>query len=299
MKRVLSLIEISLCTHCYTGRHASRPSDCALLKILLHKGVLDDVVSFASSSASLTNAMSSSPVSFLFEALILGAGGVLSVSLRSPSSSLSSFFALPRRARGTWSRYGGEGDWGQSRLKCPLHWQLKHLPSFMRRVRSSVVIRQARVRPGVVSMALGSLSACLLLNPCRHLLRSFFLDEDWSFLGLLTPKICRQRIYTSWCFRADSFHSFQESGLSISTQLRANGVGSPLMNFSRTVGSSTLYLAMVTYRSNLVMYSLMCPPSIRSFVSSLQALAWVMVSTKALPKWIIIWAHSQGLFGRT
>src|SRR6266404_951799 len=243
--------------------------------------------------------MSSSPVSFLFEALILGAGGVLSVSLRSPSSSLSSFFVLPRRALGARSRSGGEGDWGQSRLKCPFRWQLKHLPSFMRRVRSSVVIRWARVRPGVVSMALGSFSARLLLNPCLHWLRSFLFDEGWSFLVSPTPKICRQRMYTSWRFRADSFHSSHESGLSISTQLRAKGVGSPLMNFSKTVGSSTPYLAMVTYRSNLAIYSSICPPSIRSFVSSLRAFAWVIVSTKALPKWTIIWAHNQGLLGRT
>src|SRR6266404_7624999 len=122
--------------------------------------------------------MSSSPVSFLFEALILGAGGVSSVSLGSPSSSLSSFFALPQRARGTRSWPGGEGDWGQSRLKCPFFWQLKHLPSFNRRVRSSVVIRRTRARPGRVSMALGSLSARLLLHPCRHLFRSFFFEDD-------------------------------------------------------------------------------------------------------------------------
>src|SRR6266404_7327084 len=107
---------------------------------------------------SLTNAMSSSPVNFLFEALILGAGGALSVSLRLFSSSDSSFFALPLHARGVRSWSGGEGDWGQSRLKCPFLWQLKHLPSFMRRVRSSVVIRRTRARPGVVSMALGSFS---------------------------------------------------------------------------------------------------------------------------------------------
>src|SRR6266404_1532358 len=242
--------------------------------------------------------MSSSPVNFLFEALILGAGGVLSVSLRSPLSSLS-FFALPLRARGAWSRSGGEGDWGQSRLKCPFFWQLKHLPSFIRRVRSSVVIRRTRVRPGVVSMALGSLSVRLLPNPWRHLFRSFFFKEDWSFLVSLTPKICRQRIYISWRFRADSFHSSHESGLSISTQLRAKGVGNPLMNFSRTVGSSTPYPAIVTYRSNLAIYSSICPPSIRSFVSSCRAFAWVIVSTKALPKWTIIWAHNQGLLGRT
>src|SRR6267378_8360223 len=137
--------------------------------------------------------MSSSPVNFLFEALILGAGGVLSVSLRSPSSSLSSFFTLPRRARGVRSRSGGEGDWGQSQLKCPLRWQLKHLPSFIRRVRSSVVIHRARVQPSVVSMAFGSRSARLLLNPCHHLFKSFFLDEGCSFLVSVTPKICRHQ----------------------------------------------------------------------------------------------------------
>src|SRR6266404_3010579 len=113
--------------------------------------------------------MSSAPISFLLEALIFGAGGILSVSLRLPSSSDSSFFALPLRAHGARLRSGGEGDWGQSQLKCPFHWQLKHLPSFMRRARSSVVIRRALVRPGVVSMALGSRSVRLLLNPCRHL----------------------------------------------------------------------------------------------------------------------------------
>src|SRR6266404_9218719 len=120
--------------------------------------------------------MSSSPVSFLFEALILGAGGTLSVSLRLFSSSVSAFFVFPLRARGVCSRSGGEGDWGQSRLKCPLRWQLKHLPSFIRHARSSVVICRARVRPGVVSMALGSLSAHLLLNPCCHLFKSFFFN---------------------------------------------------------------------------------------------------------------------------
>src|SRR6266404_3334007 len=121
--------------------------------------------------------MSSSPVNFLFEALILGAGGVLSASLESPSSSLSSFFAvLLLWAHGARSRSGGEGDWGQSRLKCPFFWQLKHLPSFIRRVRSSVVIRWTRARPGVVSMALGSLSVRLLPNPCRHLFKSFFFE---------------------------------------------------------------------------------------------------------------------------
>src|SRR6266404_3003767 len=251
--------------------------------------------------------MSSSPVNFLFEALILGVGGVLSASLRSPSSSLSSFFiaflllrrfppssslssffAFPLRARGARSWSGGEGDWGQSRLKCPFFWQLKHLPSFRRRVRSSVVIRRARVRPGVVSIALGSFSVRLLLNPCHHLLRSFLFDWDWSFLVSLTPKICRHRMYTSWRFRVDSFHSSHESGLSILTQLCAKGVGNHLMNFSKTVGSSTPYPAMVTYRSNLAIYSLICPPSIQSFVSSLRAFAWVIVSTKALPKWTII-----------
>src|SRR6266404_993115 len=106
--------------------------------------------------------MSSSPINFLFEALILGAGGILSVSLR-PSSSKSSFFALPLRARGVRSRSGGEGDWGQSQLKCPLHWQLKHLPSFIRRAHSSVVIHRARVQPSVVSMVFRSLSVRLLL----------------------------------------------------------------------------------------------------------------------------------------
>src|SRR6266404_8299093 len=100
-------------------------------------------------------------------------------------------------------------------------------------------MRRARVRPGVVSIALGSLSARLLLNPCLQRLRSFLFDEGWSFFVSLTPKICRHRMYTSWRFRADSFHSSQESGLSILTQLRAKGVGSPLMNFSNTVGSST------------------------------------------------------------
>src|SRR6267378_7634712 len=173
-----------------------------------------------------------------------GTGGVSSVSLRSPSYSLSSFLALPLRARGVRSWSGGEGDWGQSRLKCPLRWQLKHLPSFMRRVRLSVVIRWAQVRPGVVSMAFGSRSVRLLLNPCRHLFKSFFLDGDWSFLLSLTPRICRQRRYTSWHFRVDVFHSSQSSGVSISTQVLARGLGSPLMKFSRTVGSSTLYLAI-------------------------------------------------------
>src|SRR6267378_4402964 len=138
--------------------------------------------------------MSSWPVNFLFEALIRGAGGVSSVSLRSPSFSLSSFFALPLRTRVVRSRSGGEGDWGQSRLKCPFRWQLKHLPSFIRRVRSSVVILRARVRPGVVSMAFGSFSARLLLNPCRHLFKSFFFDEDGSFLVSVTPKICHHRM---------------------------------------------------------------------------------------------------------
>src|SRR6266404_274943 len=122
--------------------------------------------------------MSSSPINFLFEALIFGAGGMLSASLRLPSSSNSSFFALPLRACGARSRSGGEGDCGQSQLKCPFRWQLKHLPSFIRRVRSSVVILWAQVRPGVVSMAFGSRSASLLLNPWRHLFKSFFLDED-------------------------------------------------------------------------------------------------------------------------
>src|SRR6266404_8262054 len=89
--------------------------------------------------------MSSSPVNFLFEALILGAGGVLSVSLRPPSLLLSSFFVvLLLWACGVRSWSGAEGDWGQSRLKCPFRWQLKHLPSFMRRARSSVVMRRAR-----------------------------------------------------------------------------------------------------------------------------------------------------------
>src|SRR6266404_948089 len=139
--------------------------------------------------------MSSSPVNFLFEALILGAGGILSASLESPSSSLSSFFAvLLLRARGARSRSGREGDWGQSQLKCPFFWQLKHLPLFIRRARSSVVMRRARVRPGVVSMALGSLSVHLLPNPCRHLLKSFFFNEDCSFLVSVTPKICHHRM---------------------------------------------------------------------------------------------------------
>src|SRR6266404_3739974 len=173
--------------------------------------------------------MSSSPVSFLFEALILGAGGVLSVSLRSPSSSLSSFFALPLRARGMRSRSGGEGDWGQSRLKCPFRWQLKHLPSFMRQVHSSVVIQWAQVRPGVVSMVFGSFSVRLLLNPWRHLFKSFFLDEDWSFLLSVIPKICRQWRYISWCLGVDSFHSCQVSGVSMSTHVLASGLGNPLM----------------------------------------------------------------------
>src|SRR6266404_1510006 len=109
----------------------------------------------------------------------------------------------------------------------------------MRRVHSSVVIQRARVRPSVVSMAFGSFSAHLLLNPCRHLFKSFFLDEDWSFLVSFTPRICRQRRYTSWCLRAETFHSSQVSGVSMSTQLQARRLGSPLMNFSRTVGSST------------------------------------------------------------
>src|SRR6266404_7285190 len=122
--------------------------------------------------------MSSAPVNFLLEALIFGAGGTLSVSLRLYSSSNSSFFALPLQAHGVQSQSGGEGDWGQSRLKCPFRWQLKHLPSFIRRARSSVVIHRARVRPSVVSMALGFLSVRLLLNPCRHLFMSLFSDED-------------------------------------------------------------------------------------------------------------------------
>src|SRR6266404_7863539 len=113
--------------------------------------------------------MSSSPVNFLFEALILGAGGTFSVSLRLPSSSESSFFALPLRALGVRSRSGGEGDWGQSQLKCPFRWQLKRLPSFIRCARSSVVMHWARVWPSVVSMVFGSFSVCLLLNPCRLL----------------------------------------------------------------------------------------------------------------------------------
>src|SRR6266404_1960244 len=100
-------------------------------------------------------------------------------------------------------------------------------------------MRRARVRPSVVSMALGSRSVRLLLNPWRHLFKSFFLDEDWSFLLSLTPRICRQRKYTSWHLRADAFHSSHVSGVSMSTQLLARGLGSPLMNFSRTIGSST------------------------------------------------------------
>src|SRR6267378_5053778 len=138
--------------------------------------------------------MSSWPVSFLLEALIRGVGGASSVSLRSPSYSLSSFFALPLRARGVRSRSGGEGDWGQSRLKCPFFWQLKHLPSFIRRVRSSVVMRRTRVQPGVVSMALGSRSVRLLPNPCRHLFKSFFFEDNCSLFVSITPKICRHRI---------------------------------------------------------------------------------------------------------
>src|SRR6266404_6931621 len=136
----------------------------------------------------------------------------------------------------------------------------------------------------MVSMALGSFSVCLLLNPCRHLFKSFFFDESCSFLVSLTPKICRHFKYTSWRLHADSFHSSHESGLSILTQFLANGFGSPLINFSRTVGSSTPYPAMATYHSNLAMYSPICPPSMRSFVSSWQALACIMVSTNVFPK---------------
>ena len=183
--------------------------------------------------------MSSLPVSFLLTALIFGVGGTLSISLRLHLSSKSSFFALPLQARGAWSRLGGEGDWGQSQLKCPLHCQLKHLPSFIRCVHSSVVIWWARVRLDVVSMALGSRSIHLLLNPWCHLFKSFFLDKDWSFLLSLTPRICCQCRYTSWCLHAEAFHSSQVSGVSISTQVLARGLGRPLMNLSRTVGSST------------------------------------------------------------
>src|SRR6266404_5529397 len=122
-------------------------------------------------------------------------------------------------------------------------------------------MQQARVRPGVVSIVFGSFSVCLLLNPCRHLFKSFFFDEDCSFLVSLTPKICRHFKYTSWRLRTDSFHSSHESGLSILTQFLANGFGSPLIKFSRTVGSLTLYPATVTYRSNLAIYSSICRPS--------------------------------------
>src|SRR6266404_9434131 len=161
----------------------------------------------------------------------------------------------------------------------------------MRRAHSSVVIQWAQVWPGVVSIAFRSFSIHLLLNPCCHLFKSFFFDEDCSFLASLTPKICHHLRYTSWRLQADSFHSSHESGLSISTQFLAKGFGNPLMNFSRTVGSLTLYPAIAMYRSNLAIYSSICPPSIWSFVSSWRAFAWVIVSTKALPKWTIIWAH--------
>src|SRR6266404_8754396 len=114
---------------------------------------------------SLTKSMSSSPVIFLLEALILGAAGTPLVSLRLTSSSDSSFLVLPFLAHGARLQSGGEGDWGQSRLKCPFHWQLKHLPSFIRCACSSVVMQQAQVWAGVVSMALGSRSVHLLLNP--------------------------------------------------------------------------------------------------------------------------------------
>src|SRR6266404_4660931 len=58
---------------------------------------------------SFTNTMSSSPINFLFEALILGTGGTFSASLRLHSSSLSFFFrhvtgpsAARCRIHGVW-----------------------------------------------------------------------------------------------------------------------------------------------------------------------------------------------------
>src|SRR6267378_3951493 len=54
------------------------------------------------------------------------------------------------------------------------------------------------------SMARGSIHgiwvalSTFAVKPWHHLFKSFFLDDDWSFLLSLTSRICRQCRYTSW-----------------------------------------------------------------------------------------------------
>ena len=160
------------------------------------------IESFASLSASLRISIISEAEGFFFPLLTL---------VGSSSSLLTSSIlevlaqALVRCCRG--------GLWGQSRLRCPCFLQVKHLPAFMSSVLSSASIFLALVRPGVVSMASGSLFVGLFQATFHCSSVCGFLRVFDSF-GFLNPRLEWMSRYFCCYFCAALVHSVQVLGSS-------------------------------------------------------------------------------------
>ena len=139
--------------------------------------------SFASSSASLKISIISEAEGFFFALLTL---------VGSSSSLLTSSIlevlvqAFVRCCQG--------GLWGQSRLRCPCFLQVKHLPAFMSSVLSSASIFLALARPGVVSIASGSLLVGFF-QAAFHCSKVCGFLRVFTSLGFLNPRLERMSKY--------------------------------------------------------------------------------------------------------
>ena len=133
------------------------------------------IVSFTSSSASLSISMISEAECFFFPLLTL-AGSSLSL-----LTSLICEVLVCALVHGQ-----GGGLWGQSQLRCPCFLQVKHLPVFMSSALSSASIFLAQIQSGVVSMVLGSL-APLLFQAVSHCSSVWGFFCGFESLGFSCP----------------------------------------------------------------------------------------------------------------
>ena len=158
--------------------------------------------SFVSLSASLRISIISEVEGFFF----------LLLTLAGSSSLLLTSLILEVLARALVCGHWG-GLCGQSQLRCPCFLQVKHLPVLMSSVLSSVSIFLALARPGVVSIASGSLLAGFFQA-------AFHCSSVWGFLhgfeslGFLIPRLERMSRYFCWYFCAALVHSVQFLGSS-------------------------------------------------------------------------------------
>ena len=179
--------------------------------------------SFALSSASLKISMISEAEGFFFPLLTLAGS----------SSSLLTSSILEVLARALVRCCQG-GLWGQSRLRCPCFLQVKHLPAFMSSVLSSASIFLTLARPGVVSMASGSLFAGFF-QAVFHCSRVCGFLRIFNSLGFLSPRLERMSRYFCWYLCAALVHSVQFLGSSGPlTMAMYKPEVRPLPNWSKT-----------------------------------------------------------------